>query len=929
MRPLRLALAGFGCFRERQQVAFDDLALFAITGPTGAGKSTLLDAVTYALYGQVARLGSRGLEVLISPGCSQLYVQLEFETARGTFRVTRTADRKPSRQLERQTRIERLEEGSWRQLPESERLREADSKLVQLVGLDYEGFSRSVLLPQGAFDEFLRGDAVKRRKLLVSLLGLERIAELQRLVSRELRDGEQALAGLLARLAEDYAEVTPERQQALKAELTELAREQRQLEARGVELERELSELSALKALVEARAALAERRAQLEGRRAEVEAQRQRLARARQAAPLMAELRQLRSLKARCERLEAELAAQSQLLERLAGERAQAEAQLKRAEAQRTARLPELERALERLAHSEPLLAQLRARGGSLALAEQEAIPYSEADWERLQQLWARLPELEAAEQRLARAEAELARLAQRRAQLEAQRQAAAARQQQVTEQGLQLKAELEQAQASLRAAQLRDQAAALRAALTLGEPCPVCQRPLEALPKVEAEDLSRYQAAVEGCEAQLKALREELLSLRAQLKSAEAQLSDNGAQLAAQQQERASAQQQLAALQAAVVALGFEADSARLRPQLEARRAQLLAGLARQIAAQLGGLTEGARPALLAEKQQLEAACAAAQAALHRAEVALEAARAKQDSARAQLTELSAERAACAQALTEACAQAGFAGEVALEAAYLPPEQQRQLELAIASFEADTEQLTRRELELTKQIAGRSFDAEAYAALTREQEQLSARLKELAAELGSKRRELELLSERLDKLQGLRQRQRELEAELELSKQLAQDLRGDKFQDFLLSRAQRALAQHASHILQAITDGRYTLLLQGNSYMVKDFWQDGEPRDVRTLSGGESFIASLALALALSDTIAGSQALGALFLDEGFGTLDSEMLDSVAAVLESLSQSGRMVGVITHVQALSERLPARLVVRKGPEGSSVAWELE
>ncbi|HRP47555.1 MAG TPA: SbcC/MukB-like Walker B domain-containing protein, partial [Trueperaceae bacterium] len=126
---------------------------------------------------------------------------------------------------------------------------------------------------------------------------------------------------------------------------------------------------------------------------------------------------------------------------------------------------------------------------------------------------------------------------------------------------------------------------------------------------------------------------------------------------------------------------------------------------------------------------------------------------------------------------------------------------------------------------------------------------------------------------------------------------------------------------------LRHVTDGRYDLHLLDGDYLVADAWAGGELRSARTLSGGESFVASLALALALSDTLAGNASLGALFLDEGFGTLDRETLDSVTNVLEALTDEGRMVGVITHVTDLSERLPARLVVTKGQNGSTVAWD--
>ena len=159
------------------------------------------------------------------------------------------------------------------------------------------------------------------------------------------------------------------------------------------------------------------------------------------------------------------------------------------------------------------------------------------------------------------------------------------------------------------------------------------------------------------------------------------------------------------------------------------------------------------------------------------------------------------------------------------------------------------------------------------------------------------------------------------------LYRQLALDLRSNEFPDFLMTRVQATLAARASQIVREVTEGRYDLLFKEGDYHVLDTWNTGEPRSAKTLSGGESFITSLALALALSDTLAGSKALGALFLDEGFGTLDPETLYSVTQVLQALGAQGRMVGVITHVSALSESLPHRLVVQKGPQGSSVSWE--
>jgi exonuclease SbcC len=153
--------------------------------------------------------------------------------------------------------------------------------------------------------------------------------------------------------------------------------------------------------------------------------------------------------------------------------------------------------------------------------------------------------------------------------------------------------------------------------------------------------------------------------------------------------------------------------------------------------------------------------------------------------------------------------------------------------------------------------------------------------------------------------------------------------LRADRFPEWLLAEALELLVEDASSTLMALTNGAFSLDLGAKEFMVIDHGNADEARSARTLSGGETFQASLALALALSDQIRnlaadGAPRLDALFLDEGFGTLDPETLDVVAASIENLGQSGRMVGVITHVRELAMRVPVRFEVRKGLRSSSV-----
>ena len=142
---------------------------------------------------------------------------------------------------------------------------------------------------------------------------------------------------------------------------------------------------------------------------------------------------------------------------------------------------------------------------------------------------------------------------------------------------------------------------------------------------------------------------------------------------------------------------------------------------------------------------------------------------------------------------------------------------------------------------------------------------------------------------------------------------------RGDKFRKFAQGLTLDHLVDLANRQLDRL-DGRYLLKRKTNEALelqVVDTWQADAERDTKTLSGGESFLVSLSLALALSDLVSYKNSIDSLFLDEGFGTLDSETLDSALNTLDSLNASGKMIGVISHVEAMKERIPVQIKVQK------------
>jgi exonuclease SbcC len=165
-----------------------------------------------------------------------------------------------------------------------------------------------------------------------------------------------------------------------------------------------------------------------------------------------------------------------------------------------------------------------------------------------------------------------------------------------------------------------------------------------------------------------------------------------------------------------------------------------------------------------------------------------------------------------------------------------------------------------------------------------------------------------------------------------QVAKLLADLLRFDKFPRWLASAALDTLVADASAALSDLSGGQFDLSHDRGDFVVIDHADADSRRSVRTLSGGETFQASLALALALSaqlSTLAaeGAARLDSIFLDEGFGTLDPETLEVVAGTLENLAHGERMVGVITHVAALAERAPVRFAVHRDSRTSSIVRE--
>ncbi|WP_417346769.1 AAA family ATPase [Ferrimonas sp.] len=205
---------------------------------------------------------------------------------------------------------------------------------------------------------------------------------------------------------------------------------------------------------------------------------------------------------------------------------------------------------------------------------------------------------------------------------------------------------------------------------------------------------------------------------------------------------------------------------------------------------------------------------------------------------------------------------------------------------------------------------------------LTEQVEATNESIRELIAAMAAIKSQLDSDNERRAGLQGLLEEIESARSQFDdwaYLSGLIGSREGDKFRKF----AQGLTLDHLVHLANGQLDrlhGRYQLKRKAGDELalqILDTWQGDAVRDTRTLSGGESFLVSLALALALSDLVSHKTSIDSLFLDEGFGTLDGETLDTALDALDTLNASGKMIGVISHVEAMKERIPVQLKVNK------------
>ncbi len=266
----------------------------------------------------------------------------------------------------------------------------------------------------------------------------------------------------------------------------------------------------------------------------------------------------------------------------------------------------------------------------------------------------------------------------------------------------------------------------------------------------------------------------------------------------------------------------------------------------------------------------------------------------------------------------------AGFDSPEAQDNAFRGEAEIQKLTRHIEAYEDEKRQLALEITELRTRFQETPFDPKVLARIEAETEEIGEQLKTKQQEIGGKQNEIKNLKDALRKREAFRAKIDAARQELERWQRLHEVMPKNELRDFALEIMFKQMGVLANVQLDYLTSERYQLKVESiGDLTVIDRWNANEERPVETLSGGESFLTSLALALALADLSRGRAQLNSLFLDEGFGTLDRETLDVAISALEGLRMQGRSIFLISHVQELTRRIPVKINVRKRGDGSS------
>ena len=928
MKPLKLTMSAFGSYAGKNVIDFtgQQQGIFLITGDTGAGKTTIFDAITYALYNQTSG-GERNGNMMRSQYArpeTETYVELEFLYRRQTYRVRRNPDYKITKTLKNgKIREQKVPHSVELTLPDGtvfpEKKNATDAKIIEILGLTADQFSQIVMIAQGDFLKLLYTKSDERKMIFSKLFRTDIYWKIQENLRRKSMEMDERIQENDRAFEQEKSRIIPlpeseelpldELVERLRERLKDALKEQNLRRANVEELNKKITKYEEINKLFRSLEKIRQTGKELEARQAESKERRQQIENARKADKvLVAEQQNLR------QQQEVEQSAQAiaKMTETLANDQEMFESlktQLQESEAKQKREAADIQKKMLALEQSFP---------------SYEALQNARSEEQQAKKVWEDLGKT--SEESFHKKEAGIAALKEQQKQ-----------QEQVVEQ---TKKNWEQTSLSasesakhyehMYEAFLKEQAGILAENLSAGCPCPVCGSTVHpdpaklsdhAVTELEVEQAKKTRAAAEEkrdmAYAAFEAEKTEKQKLAQAVEKEEADFVL--AQTIAKQQ-RKEAEQNYVSLQK----------------------------IAEQIREKL------VYPSLAEAKKQY----AAMQKALEAAEQEIERKRQKVSELAEAMNTLKGQKLAEEEnqktakklaAKTEKeyaklLEKSGFVSEETYHLAILPERSRSKLEREEKEYESQCLRQQSEQKLLEKQVSGKTYTdtTELNERLKVEKQALKEAEKtymELHTAYENDRAVLQNCAVYLEK-------GKKMESEDQVIKSLSKTANGRlsgsakiDFETYIQRQYFKQIIHEANKRLLTMSNHQFILKLkeeantgrktnEGLDLSVYSLVTDSE-RDVKTLSGGESFLAALAMALGLSDIVersAGAIHPDMMFIDEGFGSLDAQSRQQAIEVLAELAGDSRMVGIISHVTELKEQIDRKLVVNRTDNGSRAVW---
>lgn len=928
MKPLKLTMSAFGSYAGKNVIDFtgQQQGIFLITGDTGAGKTTIFDAITYALYNETSG-GERNGNMMRSQYAqpeTETYVELEFLYRGQTYRVRRNPDYKITKTLKNgKIREQKVPHSVELTLPDGtvfpEKKNATDAKIIEILGLTADQFSQIVMIAQGDFLKLLYTKSDERKMIFSKLFRTDIYWKIQENLRRKsmemderIQENDRAFEQEKSRiilLPESEELPLDELVERLRERLKDALKEQNLRRANVEELNKKITKYEEINKLFVSLEKIRQTGKELEARQAESKERRQQIENARKADKvLVAEQQNLR------QQQEVEQSAQAiaKMTETLANNQEMFETlktQQQEAEAKQKREAADIQKKMLALEQSFP---------------SYEALQNARSEEQQAKKVWEDLGKT--SEESFHKKKAGIAALKEQQKQ-----------QEQVVEQ---TKKNWEQTSLSasesakhyehMYEAFLKEQAGILAENLSAGCPCPVCGSTVHpdpaklsdhAVTELEVEQAKKTRAAAEEkrdmAYAAFEAEKTEKQKLAQAVEKEEADFVL--AQTIAKQQ-RKEAEQNYVSLQKIAEQIREKLvypSFAEAKKQYAAMQKALAAAeqeieRKRQKVSELAEAMNTLKGQKLAEEENQKTAKKLA---------------AKTEKEYAKLLEKS-----------------GFVSEETYHLAILPERSRSKLEREEKEYESQCLRQQSEQKLLEKQVSGKT-----YTDTTELNEQLKAE-KQALKEAEKTYMELHTAYENdrsvLQNCAVYLEKGKKLESEDQVIKSLSKTANGRlsgsakiDFETYIQRQYFKQIIHEANKRLLTMSNHQFILKLkeeantgrktnEGLDLSVYSLVTDSE-RDVKTLSGGESFLAALAMALGLSDIVersAGAIHPDMMFIDEGFGSLDAQSRQQAIEVLGELAGDSRMVGIISHVTELKEQIDRKLVVSRTDKGSRAVW---